>query len=620
MASQSMTKSASVPGLMKLGTSAPSLSNDRFHRSSTLTFRLDSAVDTHKGATPSEDAKNIANMLRNPAWRLAATERPVTPPMPEDSLPKNMLHPRVAPAWLKHDRQVLRFYAYFQETVTERGDENSRYRNVTIAYHMEDGTVRIQEPRVENSGIPQGVFLKRHQVPRQDGAGFLGPDDLRCGENVVIYGRTYHVTGCDRFTRWFYEQNDIDVGEDEPLVQDLWQKTYRFRKTAEKGGLPPPRCAVEAKTLTKFQVGQPPCTKIQQFLLNDRKVLRFKAFWDDPTPYGARIYLVVHFYLSDNTVEINEAHCRNSGRDNYPVFMKRGPLYKKNDLPAVPAMLVPEAVPYLPEDFVVGIPIYVWRRKVMLYDCDDFTRTFYQDYMGMDQHEGKLDVSEKPLRHTKLHPPPHTGIGIPEDSLINCKMIQPKPPKVDLVRLMTLSGENLRFETEMANGEPEDETRRMIICLYPETNPITISVFELQQRNSGHMGGKFAERKRMTNPDTGKYFEMTDFFVGQTVTVSAQPLHIVRADEHALQFMEARPDEFPVACPISCAKRLAPLAGEPELRDEAGVDPDRLKEMAADHGVYLVDHEIITLLRNFSTGQDGLPRISGPRALEAIIG
>lgn len=37
------------------------------------------------------------------------------------------------------------------------------------------------------------------------------------------------------------------------------------------------------------------------------------------TRYGARIYFLIHYFLADNTVEINEAHCRNSGRDSYPV-------------------------------------------------------------------------------------------------------------------------------------------------------------------------------------------------------------------------------------------------------------------------------------------------------------
>lgn len=106
-----------------------------------------------------------------------------------------MLHPRVAPAWLKHDKQVLRFYGFFQEHVTERPDENSRYRQVNLMYYMEDGTLSMNEPRTENSGIPQGIFLKRHRAPRQDGQGFIGPDDFRCGSEVTVYGRTYHITG-----------------------------------------------------------------------------------------------------------------------------------------------------------------------------------------------------------------------------------------------------------------------------------------------------------------------------------------------------------------------------------------------------------------------------------------
>jgi len=616
-------KSRSLPGLLKLGTAAPPLGDQLKKSGSTISYRLDSPMDIKRGgAAATEKAQQLAEMLRTPGWRLLGNERPLTPSAPEDSLPKNMIHPRVAPAWLKHDKQTLRFHAHFQESVIERADENSLIRNVVICYHMEDGTLSIREPRVENSGIPQGAFLKRSQVPREDGQGLLGPDDLRCGMNIIIYGRNYRINRCDRFTRWFYEQNGIEVGEDEPDVEDLWRKSYRFKTKAEKRDLPMTRSAMEAKTMAKYAVGKPPPKQISQFLMNDRKVLRFRGFWDDATLYGARLYFVIHYYLADNTVEINEAHARNSGRDGYPIFLKRGPLYKQNKLQAFPGALTSDGDPYMPEDFMVGQAIHVWNRKVMLYDCDDFTRNFYQTSMGLDQFEGKIDVSEKPLRHRKLLPPPHNGIGSPEDSLNNCKMLAPKPPKVDLVRLMTYSGENLRFEATMANGEPEDATRRLIISLYPETMPITVSVFEMQARNSGHMGGRFAERKRITNPDTGKYFELTDFFVGQTVTIASQPLRIVKADEHALQFMEARPEEFPMASPDACAKQLSPLAGEREMRDEAGIDPDRLKELAADHGVHVVDHEVITLLRHFNAGvaEGGTPLISGPRTLQAIIG
>lgn len=102
--------------------------------------------------------------------------------------------------------QVLRFYGFFQETVTERPDENARYRHVSIMFHMEDGTMSMHEPKVENSGLAQGPFLKRQKVMREDGLAYLGPDDLRVGSEITLFGRSIHLTGCDRFTRWFFEQ------------------------------------------------------------------------------------------------------------------------------------------------------------------------------------------------------------------------------------------------------------------------------------------------------------------------------------------------------------------------------------------------------------------------------
>lgn len=585
-----LTKSKSLPGLMMLGTTMPKGIDGSHGRKPSLDFRLGHGpIDLRERPRLSAAEK----LLQSPSMR-----RPSSAVALEDLVPKNMRHPRVAPAWMKHDKQVLRFYGFFQESVTERPDENCRYRQVTFMFFMEDGTLQMTEPKIENSGIPQGAFLRRHRAPRPDGVGFLGPDDFRCGTDITLYGRTYRVTGCDRFTRWFYEENGIDVGQDEAMPEDRWQKQYKFNKIAEKGGLPLSTQCMDAKTLTKFQTGQPAADKkFIQFLLNDRKVLRFKAFWDDPTLYGARIYFVLHYYLADNTIEINEAHARNSGRDAYPGFFKRGPLYKKNVGTAYPGMLVADGGRYMPEDMKVGGAIHVWGRNVVIYDCDDFTQKFYGQYAGLDQKANMVDVSEKPLRHLKLTPPPHNGIGMPEDSIINCTMIQPKPHKPDVAKLMVLSGENLRFEAKMVNGEPEDECRRFLIAFFPDTE--NTAVYELQVRNSGHMGGKFREKSKIPNPETGKYFELKDFYVGKTVTICSQPLNIIRADEHCLQFLEAHPDQFPYADPQACVARLSALGGEPELLDERGIEPDRLKQLAADGGVDLTDHEVITLLRHY---------------------
>jgi hypothetical protein len=278
-------------------------------------------------------------------------------------------------------------------------------------------------------------------------------------------------------------------------------------------------------------------------------------------------------------------------------------------------MLEPDAVPYLPEDMLVGSDVSVWNRKFVIYDCDDFTRNFYKDYMGIDQAAAILDVSPPQLKHAKLPPPPHNGVGREEDSLLNVLMVRPVPPKIDMVRMMTLSGEVLRFEAKMVNGQPEDDIRKLIVAFFPADDKV--AVYEIPVRNSGIMGGKFAERDRIVNPATGKYIELTDLAVGKYVTIRSQPLLITRADEHTLQWTEANPDKFPFADPMRCALRLSPARDL--LNDPAGVDPDTLKDMAASVGVDLLDHELITLLRFFCVDDmDGMPCISGPKVLAAM--
>jgi len=74
--------------------------------------------------------------------------------IPKRNTQENDSIPKIAPKWLKYDRQVLKFSGYFQEPVVEDSNENYRIRHCTIFYYLEDDTIHIIEPRVENSGIP----------------------------------------------------------------------------------------------------------------------------------------------------------------------------------------------------------------------------------------------------------------------------------------------------------------------------------------------------------------------------------------------------------------------------------------------------------------------------------
>ena len=72
---------------------------------------------------------------------------------------KNLL-----PQWIKYDKNVLKFEGYFDEHVTESAYENWRIRPCVILYYLEDDTVHVIEKKYENSGIPQGDFIKRRRT------------------------------------------------------------------------------------------------------------------------------------------------------------------------------------------------------------------------------------------------------------------------------------------------------------------------------------------------------------------------------------------------------------------------------------------------------------------------
>lgn len=59
-------------------------------------------------------------------------------------------------------------------------------------------------------------------------------------------------------------------------------------------------------------------------------MLRFFALWDDSDSlYGETRPVTIQYYLVDDTVEIREVHEANSGRDPFPILMRRQKLPKK---------------------------------------------------------------------------------------------------------------------------------------------------------------------------------------------------------------------------------------------------------------------------------------------------
>lgn len=65
--------------------------------------------------------------------------------------------------------------------------------------------------------------------------------------------------------------------------------------------------------------------RLKQWLVNNKKVLRFYCVWDNrQNMYGDRRPYVLNYYLEDDTVEILEVHDNNNGLDPYPQLLRRG--------------------------------------------------------------------------------------------------------------------------------------------------------------------------------------------------------------------------------------------------------------------------------------------------------
>jgi len=558
----------------------------------TLVYKLDCATDNLAQGKVTLDSETLKAMSAGATGSISPAKG-TTPRQTKDEV-RNTYRPAVQPAWLKHDRQVLRFFAYFQEPVVENPNENFRIRNVVITYFLEDGTMQITEPKVENSGIwPQGPFIKRHRIPKAEG-NFLGPEDLKVGSEVTIYSRTFRVIDADDFTKWFFTEAGMALGEPEEAPVDTFLETNVYKKESmlKKSGYP--KDIMEGKEYTELKLGGSRKNhKLEQFLQNDRKVLRFYAYWDDLTRYGARQYFVMHYFLSDDTVEINNNYARNSGRHPYPVFFTRAPLELQPTMTHTPGMIKPLSPLLKPSDIFVGKTIPVYGRDFFIYDADDATKEFYANYMG-HQVESVV-VPEEEKVHLQLLYPPHNGFGGDEDSLGSCLQLRPKPPRKDLVKLMTNSDRILRFEAIPENNVPEDMHRKFIIGVFLADD--TVAVWEVRQRNSGCVEGKFRERGLTTNPATGKNFAAADFFVGAEVQVSAMPFRIMRADEYTLKYMEANPAEFPQSSIGLLSLKLAPL-----LRQERPAEfmsPEDFRDFVMGKiGLELTDQELITVLRH----------------------
>ncbi len=132
--------------------------------------------------------------------------------------------------------------------------------------------------------------------------------------------------------------------------------------------------------------------------------------------------------------------------------------------------------------------INVFGRKVLLTDCDEFTREYYKTKYGVkDFSPLSYPTREGGVRIEKLNPP-YNGFGSEADSLASCQKLIPEPPKKDFIKWMAYDRQGnesnvLRFLAKIITKDPIQADRRFIISYFMSDD--TILIYEPPIRNSG---------------------------------------------------------------------------------------------------------------------------------------
>eukprot|EP01032_Pedospumella_encystans_P027818 gene27818-31425_t len=213
------------------------------------------------------------------------------------------------PSYITNEGRVCSFIAYFTE-IPREGVEN-RSRMVFIKLYMEDNSIEMVEPRVENSGTTQGKFLKRHQIFKPNSREMYTIQDFTCGAEVDIYNRIYTVIDCDNGTKKFLESRGLPFGTPLPLPETMYDPKSRAGVSRA-----PPRTSTRE-------------SKSKNYFLYDTKVLRFFGVWDcRGMLFGDEINVKVHYSLAENTIEVVPINGRNTGRDRLPKLLKKTSIMK----------------------------------------------------------------------------------------------------------------------------------------------------------------------------------------------------------------------------------------------------------------------------------------------------
>ena len=222
------------------------------------------------------------------------------------------LQPPFEPSFVGLEGKVLRFIADTTDAVPESLSEPYHERSFTIFYYLVDDSIQVVERRKGNSGYMQGLFMKRHKVPRASNASTYNEDDFVSlhdfaeTDNIILYGRVFTLLGCNKFTEEFYRVNGLQLNVSALEAEKSMREQYMDSMTAThvwKTG-PTPKRSDDFDSAT-LKPSQRAGYKREKFLKFNNKVLRFYGLWDDrKSMFGDKRHYTINYYLAEDMVEV----------------------------------------------------------------------------------------------------------------------------------------------------------------------------------------------------------------------------------------------------------------------------------------------------------------------------
>ncbi|CAH8496692.1 unnamed protein product [Schistosoma rodhaini] len=329
--------------------------------------------------------------------------------------------------FLDHDRHVLRFFCFWDDTESLYGDP----REMILNYFLADDTIEIREIIPANSGrdaVP--CFLRRQKLPRtvipiplpgvvtdrtllnvfghpQRGGhyvldslklgapkdNFYKDNDLIIGANINVYGRKFLIYDCDEFTKEYYriKYGIQDFTPVKPKLQDHIATVKREIPPYNGWGTDEDSLANCYSLIPKA-----PNHNFKKFMELDRQgleshILRFAGRLLSGRPIDRDRQFVISCYLSDDTISIFEPQQKNSGFQG-GLFLERSKIKK-------PDSKLFDNKPleyYKPTDLYVGAKLDFNSFLFELTEADDYTL----DYM--EKHKTQFKEADCQLILNKL--------------------------------------------------------------------------------------------------------------------------------------------------------------------------------------------------------------------------